>query len=97
MGRSKTPPHMCVRDSTKKLIKQVGNYLWDDSQKFYFFENTFWTLKVSATYLANRGYAVNKYIPLLINTLTTSTTTLYILDNADGGASYVTDYRQTVS
>jgi hypothetical protein len=83
-------------ESTKKLIKQVGNYVWENSHEFYFFENTFWTPKMS-TFLANRGYAVNKYIPFLINTLTTSATSLYVLDNADGGASYVTDYRQTVS
>ncbi|KFZ24118.1 hypothetical protein V502_01397 [Pseudogymnoascus sp. VKM F-4520 (FW-2644)] len=55
-------------DSTKKLIKQVGNYVWEDSQEFYFFENTFWTPKMSATFLKNRGYSVNKlYLQTLSN------------------------------
>lgn len=79
------------------LIKEVGNYVWEDSQEFYLFENTFWTPNLPATFSANRGYSVNKYIPLLINTLTTSTTVnVYILDSADAGASQVADYRQTV-
>jgi hypothetical protein len=84
-------------EATKSLIRQVGNYVWEDSQEFYLFENTFWTPKLPATFLENRGYNINKYIPLLINTLTTSTSvTLYVLDEQDAGASHVTDYRQTV-
>jgi hypothetical protein len=83
--------------ATINLIKQVGNYVWEDSQEFYFFENTFWTPNLPATFLANRGYSVNEYIPLLINTLTTSTSvTLYVTDQPNGGASHVSDYRQTV-
>jgi hypothetical protein len=83
--------------TTIDLIKQVGNYVWEDSQEFYFFENTFWTPDLPATFLANRGYSVNEYIPLLINTLTTSrSVTLYVLDTPDGGSSHVADYRQMV-
>jgi hypothetical protein len=83
--------------ATINLIKQVGNYVWEDSQEFYFFENTFWTPDLPAAFLANRGYSVNEYIPLLINTLTTSrSVTLYVLDTPDGGSSHVADYRQMV-
>jgi hypothetical protein len=83
--------------SSIKLIKEVGNYVWEDSQEFYFLENTFWTPNLSATFSKNRGYSINKYVPLLINTLTTSTSVdLYVLDSADAGASHVADYRQTV-
>ena len=83
--------------SNIKLIKEVGNYVWEDSQEFYFLENTFWTPNLPATFLKNRGYSVNKYVPLLINTLTTSTSVdLYVLDSSDAGASHVADYRQTV-
>ena len=83
--------------SNIKLIKEVGNYVWEDSQEFYFLENTFWTPNLPATFLKNRGYNVNKYVPLLINTLTTSMSVdLYVLDSLDTGASHVADYRQTV-
>jgi hypothetical protein len=83
--------------SSIKLIKEVGNYVWEDSQEFYLLENTFWTLNLPATFSKKRGYSINKYVPLLINTLTTSTSVdLYVLDSADAGASHVADYRQTV-
>jgi hypothetical protein len=86
-----------LENSTTDLIKQVGNYMWEDSQEFYLLENTFWTPNLTAAFLANRGYAVNQYIPLLISTLTSSApSTLYILDEPDAGASHVADYRQTV-
>jgi hypothetical protein len=83
--------------STINLIKKVGNYVWEDSQEFVFFENTFWTPKLPDTFSANRGYSVNKYIPLLINTLASSTSSaLYVTDEPDSGSSHIADYRQTV-
>jgi hypothetical protein len=83
--------------STINLIKKVGNYIWEDSQEFFFFENTFWTPKLPDTFSANRGYSVNKYIPLLINTLASSTSSaLYVTDEPDSGSSHIADYRQTV-
>jgi hypothetical protein len=86
-----------IDSSNIKLMKEVGNYVWEDSQEFYFLENTFWTPNLQPTFLKNRGYSVNKYIPLLINSLTTSTSVdLYVLDSPDAGASHVADYRQTV-
>ena len=83
--------------STINLIKKAGNYVWEDSQEFFFFQNTYWTPKLPDTFLANRGYNVNKYIPLLINTLASSTSTaLYVTDELDSGSSHIADYRQTV-
>ena len=83
--------------STIALIKEVGNYVWEDSQEFYLFEANFWTPNLTTTFLANRGYSVNEYVPLLINTLTSSASAdLYVLDSSDAGASHVADYRQTV-
>jgi hypothetical protein len=82
-----------------KLIKEVGNYVWEDSQEFYIFENTFWTPSLTSAFFKNRSYSVNKYVPLLYNTLTSSSDTvdLYILDTPDAGHIHVEDYRQTVS
>jgi hypothetical protein len=85
-------------DATITMIKEVGNYVWEDSQEFYVFENTYWTPNLTAAFLANRGYSVNEYVPLLFNTLTSSpdTVAVYILDQPDAGHSHVEDYRQTV-
>jgi len=83
--------------STMDLIKKVGNYVWEDSQEFFFLENTFWTPKLQKTFSATRGYSVNKYIPLLINGLITSESIpQYVTDEADSGSSHVADYQQTV-
>lgn len=83
--------------STMDLIKKVGNYVWEDSYEFFFLENTFWTPKLQDAFSANRGYSVNKYIPLLINNLATSASNaLYVTDEPDSGSSHVADYRQTV-
>ncbi|KAE9371636.1 hypothetical protein N431DRAFT_545837 [Stipitochalara longipes BDJ] len=84
--------------STINLIKKVGNYVWEDSQEFFFLENTFWTPKIQDTFSANRGYSVNKYIPLLINRLASSAySALYVTDESDSGLSHVADYRQTLT
>jgi hypothetical protein len=83
--------------STMDLLKKVGIYVWEDSQEFFFLENTFWTPNLPKTFSANRGYSVNKYIPLLINTLASSTSSaLYVTDEPDSGLSHIEDYRQTV-
>jgi hypothetical protein len=87
-----------LNSSTVDLIKEVGNYVWEDSQEFYLFEDTFWTPNLTTAFAANRGYSINQYIPLLINTLTTSpTANVFVSDSPDGGVSHVADYRQTVS
>jgi hypothetical protein len=82
-----------------KLIKEVGNYVWEDSQEFYILENTFWTPDLASAFFKSRGSNVNKYVPLLYNTLTSSSDTvdLYILDTPDAGHNHVEDYHQTVS
>jgi len=83
--------------STLNLLKKVGNYVWEDSQEFFFLENTFWTPKLPDTFTANRGYSINKYIPLLINRLQRPThSALYVTDEADSGLSHIEDYGQTV-
>jgi hypothetical protein len=82
-------------DATKELLQQVGNYLWEDSQEFGQGVNTFWTPQLPTAFLEARGYSINKYLPLIINTFST-TEPRFILDSPDGGAGYVADYRQTV-
>ncbi|KAI1323039.1 hypothetical protein F5Y16DRAFT_415290 [Xylariaceae sp. FL0255] len=74
--------------STPDLITQVGNYLWEDSQEFDF-DYVGWTSGLPAAFNTSRGYEVNKYLPLVAGS--------YVTDEADNGASYVADFRQTVS
>jgi hypothetical protein len=80
---------------TQTLIRQAGNYLWEDSQEYSV--ATFWTPRLQQVFQANRGYSVNKYIPLLVDSGGGSTmATTYLTDEADDGASHVVDYQQTV-
>lgn len=80
---------------TQTLIRRTGNYLWEDSQEYSV--STFWTPRLQNTFLANRGYFVNKYIPLLVGSGGGSTmSTAYLTDEDDQGASHVVDYQQTV-
>ena len=41
-------------ESSIKLIKEVGNYVWEDSQEFYLLENTLWTPTLPATFLKRK-------------------------------------------
>lgn len=77
------------------LIRQAGNYLWEDSQEYSV--ATLWTPRLQDAFQANRGYSVNKYIPLLVGSGGGSTMlTTYLTDEDDEGASHVADYQQTV-
>ena len=83
---------------TKSLLAEVGNYLWEDSQEYTQGVYILWTPEYQDTFLANRGYSVNQYIPLLFNSQTfLSTQPWYVTDEPDAGASHVTDYRQTLT
>ena len=84
--------------NTKQLLADVGNYLWEDSQEFIQAVYVFWTPGLQSNFLANRGYSINKYIPLLFHQQTQlQTQPWYITDEVDAGASHVTDYRQTLT
>lgn len=76
-------------EGTSDLIREVGNYMWEDSQEFSV--STWWTPLFQQAFQANRGYSVNKFIPLLASSGVTYTT-----DEADAGASHIVDYQQTV-
>lgn len=82
-------------------IRQVGNFLWEDSQEYYSHSNLLWTSQLPNVFKENRGYDFEKYIPLVfgasggggaLNALFST----YVLDDLDGGQSYVQDFQQTV-
>ena len=77
------------------LLREVGNYLWEDSQEFSV--ATFWTPGLQKKFQANRGYNINKYIPLLVGSGGTTSNITYVTDEDDSGASHIVDYQQTVS
>ncbi|GKZ68760.1 hypothetical protein AnigIFM50267_003505 [Aspergillus niger] len=81
---------------TGALIREVGNYLWEDSQEFTV--STFWTPRLQEVFQANRGYSINRFIPLLIGSGGGSTPDItYVTDELDAGASHTVDYQQTLT
>lgn len=78
----------------KQLLREVGNYLWEDSQEFSV--ATFWTPDLQKKFLSNRGYSINKYIPLVVGSGGTTSNITYVTDESDAGASHIVDYQQTV-
>ena len=89
-------PESLLFDNTPDLIRQVGNYMWEDSQKYKFGVTTYWTPNLPHTFATNRGYSINKYIPVVTD-VRGSTTSSYILDDGDEGVGFIEDYQQTVS
>lgn len=83
-------------DGTKEALKRVGNYAWEDSVENN--PNIHWTRDLPKTFKANRGYSVNKWLPLLFhqNSLLEHFSTWYITDEPDAGNSHIADYRTTV-
>ncbi|KKY23906.1 putative secreted protein [Phaeomoniella chlamydospora] len=89
-------PESLLFDNTPDLIRQVGNYMWEDSQKYKFGVTTYWTPNLPHTFATNRGYSINKYIPVVTD-VRGSTTSSYILDDGDEGVGFIEDYQQTLT
>jgi hypothetical protein len=61
-----------------------------------------WTPNLLETFQLNRGYELNKYLPLIYSYNTDANGPLaspdrFYIDEADGGQQHVNDYWQTVS
>ncbi|KAJ5538640.1 secreted protein [Penicillium frequentans] len=78
-----------------QLLREVGNYLWEDSQEYSV--ATFWTPDLQKKFLSNRGYSINKYIPLVVGSGGTTSNITYVTDESDAGASHIVDYQQTLT
>lgn len=87
--------------NTSDAIREVGNFLWEDSQEFGANNSIFWTPKFSDVFLANRGYNVSTWLPVIVSAdlagLTTFSGVTYITDEDDAGLGHIEDYEQTVS
>lgn len=81
-------------EETNELLGQLGNYLWEDSQEFQV--STFWTPRLQEVFQKNRGYSINRYIPIILGSGKLSYDMPFVTDEDDQGTSHITDYQQTV-
>lgn len=80
----------------------MGNYVWEDSIELN--PTVYWTRYLPQTFLANRGYSINKWLPLIFHEDTlsdgfppiTGPQTWYITDEPDAGNKHIADYRETL-
>lgn len=89
-------------EETLQLIKEVGNYGWEDSQEFGAGELAWWTPNLLESFKSSRGYELNKYLPLIFSYTTEADGPLsspdhFYTNQIDQGQRYVNDYWQTVS
>ncbi|KAF2169395.1 hypothetical protein M409DRAFT_20615 [Zasmidium cellare ATCC 36951] len=94
--------HLLEGGHTSELVRQVGRYMWEDSQEFK--ANILWTPNVPVAFKVQHGYPIGKYIPLLmhdnsggISLFGSTATSVFVTDEADSGASHVVDFRQTMT
>lgn len=89
-------------DNTTDAVREVGNFLWEDSQEFADKSNVLWTPLLPQVFEANRGYSFIKYLPLIFASREAGGGQLaafpntYVIDEEDGGNAYIQDFQQTV-
>jgi len=89
-------------NNTRDLIREVGNYGWEDSYEFGNSILVWWTPALVDAFQKARGYSIKKYLPLIYYPNAQSDAPLasphwYQTDEDDKGQAHVDDYRQTVS
>lgn len=89
-------------NNTRDLIREVGNYGWEDSMEFGNSILVWWTPGLVDAFEKSRGYSIRKYLPLIYYPNAQSDAPLasphwYLTDEDDQGQAHVDDYRQTVS
>jgi hypothetical protein len=89
-------------NNTRELIREVGNYGWEDSYEFGNSILVWWTPALVDAFQKARGYSIKKYLPLIYYPNAQSDAPLasphwYQTDDDDKGQAHVDDYRQTVS
>ncbi|KAI3390458.1 hypothetical protein diail_9575 [Diaporthe ilicicola] len=89
-------------DNVRDLVREVGNYGWEDSLEIQF--NISWTNTLPARFQGMFGYDLRPYLPLImfknnnINIQTDSPgSTRCTLDTPDQGVGYVNDFRAALA
>ncbi|KAF3763073.1 hypothetical protein M406DRAFT_292702 [Cryphonectria parasitica EP155] len=88
-------------DTTTSIL-EVGNYLWEDSQEYGSNSSVYWTPQLPDAFQKSRGYAIHKYIPLIVSAGLADTGVAafpitYVTDETDAGQSHIQDYQQTLT
>ncbi|KXS99227.1 hypothetical protein AC578_6891 [Pseudocercospora eumusae] len=87
---------------TADLVREVGNYIWEDSQEFP--SNIIWTPKVPEAFHIQHGYELAKYLPIFMNgnaggisVLPVAAPPVFVTDEPLQDAKHVADFRQTMT
>ena len=88
-------------DEMRELLKEVGNYAWEDSYEIGVAAHLWYTPRLLDEFHRRRSYRLNKFLPLLYSTNTAFNGPLasinqYFTDDADRGMQHIQDYRRTV-
>ncbi|RMY75379.1 hypothetical protein D0862_13944 [Hortaea werneckii] len=89
-------------NGSRELIREVGNYIWEDSAEFGAGTLVWYTPSLFKAFQSARGYDLTKYLPLIYQFNTEAPGPLaspdhYFTDEADGGMAHINDYRQTLT
>lgn len=89
-------------DDLRQLVRDVGEYAWEDSMEFGTGVAVWWTPKVLQEFRSITGYDFTKYLPLLFSHVSETPGPLpspdrFYTDESDEGQSYLNDYYSTVS
>ena len=91
-----------LHEDTRDLIKEVGNFLWEDSIEIGAGSLAWWTPGLLDAFQSSRGYDLNKYLPLIYSFNTEHNGPLaspdrFYTDGDDLGQVFVNDYWQTLT
>lgn len=89
-------------DEVRALLADIGNYVWEDSVEID--PTVYWTRYLPQAFQANRGYSINKWLPLIHHessppsyaAVSGPEPVWYITDKADAGNKHIGDYRETL-
>ncbi|KAF7198549.1 hypothetical protein HII31_00288 [Pseudocercospora fuligena] len=94
--------HLLSGGETADLVREVGNYVWEDSQEFP--SNILWTPKVPEAFHTQHGYDLAKYLPIFMNgngggvsILPVAAPPAFVTDEPLQDAKHVADFRQTMT
>ncbi|RMY64163.1 hypothetical protein D0863_10015 [Hortaea werneckii] len=56
-----------IDDEMRGLLREVGNYMWEDSYEFGAGVHVWWTPDLLKAFVKSRGYDFTKYLPLIFS------------------------------
>jgi hypothetical protein len=87
-------------NGAKELLMEVGNYIWEDSIEIQG-PGAYWTPNLTTEFEAQHGYSFLPFLPLIArlneNAEGTQNSFAFQTNSTDAGASYVNDFRATLT